>query len=77
MNYEDFFPLGEHVPGEVSMDEMISDFMRSDIGFRSKEDAIDYYKRAQSVLRDEILTCYMYLKEHGLLSEYHKFRDGE
>ena len=77
MNYEDFFPLGEHVLGEVSMDEMISEFMRKDIGFRSDKDALDYYMRAQSVLRDEILTCYMYLKEQGLLNEYHAFRDGE
>ena len=77
MGYEDFFPLGEHTPGEVTMDEMISDFMRKDIGFKSDKEALEYYTRAQSVLGDEILTCYQYLKEQGLLNEYHKYRDGE
>lgn len=74
MDFEDFFPLGEHVPGEVTMDEMISDFMRKDIRFRSDQDALDYYKRAQSVLRDELLTCYQYLKDNGRLQDYHDYR---
>ena len=77
MDYKDFFPLVEHISGEVTMDEMISDFMRKDISFGSDKDALDYYKRAQSVLRDEVLTCYQYLKERGLLNEYHEYRDGE
>jgi len=74
MDFEDFFPLGEHEPGEVTMDEMICDFMRKDIGFRSDKDALDYYKRAQSVLRDELLTCYQYLKDNGRLQDYHDYR---
>ncbi|MBP3199203.1 MAG: hypothetical protein J6N21_19685 [Butyrivibrio sp.] len=74
MGFEDFFPLGEHEPGEVTIDEMISDFMRKDIMFKSDKDALDYYKRAQSVLRDELLTCYQYLKENGKLQDYHDYR---
>ena len=77
MGYEDFFPLGEHTPGEVTMDEMICDFMRKDVRFKSDKEALEYYTRAQSVLGDEILTCYQYLKEQGLLNEYHRYRDGE
>ncbi|MEE3399961.1 MAG: hypothetical protein VZR64_10865 [Eubacterium sp.] len=74
MDFEDFFPLGEHVPGRVTLDEMICDFMRRDIRFKSDEDALDYYKRAQSVLRDELLTCYMYLRDTGRLQDYHDYR---
>ena len=74
MGFEDFFPLGEHEPSEVTIDEMISDFMRKDIRFKSDKDALDYYKRAQSVLRDELLTCYQYLKENGRLQDYHDYR---
>lgn len=76
MDYEDFFDLGEHIPGEVTMDEMICDFMRKDIRFKTDKEALDHYKRAQSVLRDETLNCYQYLKEHGLLQDYHRYRDG-
>nr|WP_155959592.1 hypothetical protein [[Eubacterium] cellulosolvens] len=61
-------------PGEVTMDEMFCDFMRKDIGFRSDKDALDYYKRAQSVLRDELLTCYQYFKDNGRLQDYHDYR---
>ena len=76
MDYEDFFDLGEHVQGQVTLDEMICDYMRRDIRFRNDKDALEYYKRAQSVLRDEALTCYQYLKDHGLLEDFHEYRNG-
>lgn len=48
MDYEDFFDLGEHVPGQVTLDEMICDYMRRDIRFRNDKDALEYYKKVQS-----------------------------
>ncbi len=76
MDYEDFFDLGEHVPGQVTLDEMICAYMRRDIRFRNDKDALEYYKRAQSVLRDQALTGYQYLKDHGLLEDFHEYSNG-
>ena len=70
MNYEDYFEI-EHIDspnGEVTMDEFISEAMRTDIKYDATADSIRH------ILKDEILTCYQFLKEKGLLQEYHDYR---
>lgn len=73
MNYEDYFKPEESFN---HMDSMISDAMRSDILFKNDDEMVEYLKRSKSILRDETLTCYQFLKEKGLLQEYHRYRMG-
>ncbi len=76
MNYEDYFkPENDEI--FTRMDSMISDAMRNDIRFKNDDEMVEYLKRSKSILRDETLTCYQFLKEKGLLQEYHRYRDGE
>lgn len=76
MNYEDYFEI-EHIEspnGEVTMDEFISEAMRTDIKYDVTADSIDHICSVRHILKDEILTCYQFLKEKGLLQEYHDYR---
>lgn len=76
MNYEDYFEI-EHIEspnGEVTMDEFISEAMRTDIKYAVTADSIDHICSVRHILKDEILTCYQFLKEKGLLQEYHDYR---
>lgn len=73
MNYEDYFEI-EHIDGEVTMDEFIAEAMRTDIKYDTTSDAIDHLCSIRHILKDEILTCYQFLKEKGLLQEYHNYR---
>ena len=76
MNYEDYFEI-EHIDspdGEVTMDEFIAEAMRTDIKYDVASDSIDHLCSVRHILKDEILTCYQFLKEKGLLQEYHDYR---
>ena len=76
MNYEDYFEI-EHIDGpngEVTMDEFIAEAMRTDIKYDATADSIDHPCSVRHILKDEILTCYQFLKEQGLLQEYHDYR---
>lgn len=73
MNYEDYFEI-EHIDGEVTMDEFIAEAMRTDIKYDVTADSIETLCSIRHILKDEILTCYQFLNEKGLLQEYHDYR---
>ena len=56
------------------MDEFIAEAMRTDIKYDVTSDSIDHLCSVRHILKDEILTCYQFLKEKGLLQEYHDYR---
>jgi len=76
-DYYDYFIEKGHVPGEVSMDEFIAEAMRMDLKFRMPEEELQYLRMARITLRNEVLTCYEYLKEQGALESYRRYRNGE
>lgn len=77
MDYYDYFPSKGHVDGEVSMDEFIAESMRMDLRFQTPEEELQYLRTARTTLRNELLTCYEYLKAHGFLELYSQYRDGD
>ena len=76
MDYSDCFEIQYH-SGEVSMDESIAEAMRTDIRIDNNQKTIEYLNTSRITLKNEVLTCYQFLKEHVLLQAYHVFRDGE
>ena len=56
------------------MDEFIAEAMRTDLKYDATANSIDYLCSVRHILKDEILTCYQFLKEKGLLQEYHDYR---
>lgn len=75
--YYDYFREKEHVSGKVSMDEFIAEAMRMDLKFQTPEEELEYLRTARITLRNEILTCYEYLKKRGALESYQHYRNGE
>ena len=55
--------------GEV--DEFLYDVMRVDTAQNNNK---DYLQRTKPILRDEILTCYSFMEEKGLLEEYFLYK---
>lgn len=76
MDYSDYFNTN-HIDGEVTMDEFVSESMRTDLRFSTNEDELNYLRNSRITLKNEVLTCYQFMKENNLLSSYHKYRDGE
>ena len=64
MDYYDYFAEAEHEPGEVSMDEFIAE-------------ALHYQRTSRITLKNELLTCYEFLKQQDLLWRYEAYRNGE
>lgn len=56
------------------MDEFIQYAMDSNIKFESVNDELEHLRKTKPILRDELLTCYQYLKEKGLLDDYKNYR---
>ena len=38
------------------------------------DEELEFYRQTKPILRDEILTCYRYLEEKGLLDDYRSYR---
>ena len=77
MNYEDYFEI-EHIDGpngEVTMDEFIAEAMRTDIKYDATADSIDHPCSVRHILKDEILTCYQFLKENKVLDDLFSSRE--
>lgn len=76
MNYEDYFEIehSNNPDGGITMDEFIAGAMRTDIKYDVTAEAINHLCSVRHILKDEILTCYQFLKEKGLLQEYHDYR---
>lgn len=76
MEYRDYFD-NAHISGNVLMDEFVEEAMRNDIKISVSQKSIDYLNTSRITLKNEVLTCYQFMKEKGLLETYHKYRDGE
>lgn len=77
MDYYDYFEEKEHVTGKVSMDEFVAEAMRTDLKFQSLEEELQYLRCSRMTLRNELRTCYEYLKKQGVLELYSQYRNGE
>jgi len=77
MEYYDYFTEKEHEDDEVSMEEFIAEAMRMDLKFRTMEEELKYLRTSRITLRNEVLTCYEYMKEQGFLEAYARYRNGE
>lgn len=77
MDYYAYFEEKNHVEGEVSMDEFIAEAMRTDLRFKTQEDELHYLRTSRITLKNELPTCYEYLKERNLLELYAAYRNGE
>lgn len=71
MDYSDYFAV-QHHPDEVSMDELIAEAMCTDMELND----LKHVQALRITLKNELLTCYEFLKQRGLLQEYHIYRDG-
>lgn len=76
-NYYDYFKEQPHELGRVSMDEFVSEAMRTDIKFRTPDEELNFLQHSRITLKNELLTCYEFMKHEGLLEQYHAYRDGE
>ncbi len=76
MNYSDYFEI-KHYSDVVSMDEFISEAMRTDIKMNVNQETINYLNTSRITLKNEVLTCYQFLKEKNPLQDYQQYRDGE
>lgn len=77
VNYYDYFEEKPHIPGTTTMDEFIAEAMRTDLKFRNPDEELHYQKTSRITLKNEVLTCYEFLRRAGLLYEYKLYRDGE
>lgn len=77
MDYYDYFNEKEHVPGEVSIDEFIAEAMRTDLKFKTLAEELNYQRASRITLKNELLTCYEFLKQRDLLWRYEAYRNGE
>lgn len=75
--YYDYFEEQEHDPDNVTMDEFIAEAMRTDLQFKTLSEELQYQRTSRITLMNELLTCYQYLKDHGMLWSYEAYRNGE
>lgn len=75
--YYDYFKEELHEPDHITMDEFIAEAMRTDIKFRTPTEEVCFLQHSRITLKNELLTCYEYLRQKGLLEQYHAYRDGE
>lgn len=59
---------------KTSVDRLIEYAMEALPKRTPEKDELEYYRQVRPILRDEILTCYQYLKEKGLLDDYRSYR---
>jgi len=58
----------------ISMDKIIEFAMDSTIQFKSEKEELSHLQNTKPILRDELLTCYAFLREKGLWDEYEEYR---
>ena len=75
--YYDFFEEKLHIENQVTIDELIYEATRTDLVIDDLNEKIKFLETSKTTLKNELFTCYYYLKEKGLLDEYHKYRNGE
>ena len=74
--YYDFF-TEMPFPDDGSMDEFINHACTDNYEFSSNEEKMNFLNNSRAIIKSELFTCYSYLKEKGLLEEYHAWRDGK
>jgi len=57
-----------------SVDSLIQYAIDSSNHFQSEKEELDHLRKTKPILRDELLTCYQYLQEKGLLEEFKEYR---
>lgn len=75
--YYDYFEEQEHDSDNVTMDEFIAEAMRTDLQFKTLSEELQYQRTSRITLMNELLICYQYLKDHGMLWSYEAYRNGE
>lgn len=60
----------------ITIDQAVSEEMCTDIDFGCSSEEISYLKKVNATLKDEVFTCYQFIKDRNLLSEYEMFRDN-
>lgn len=75
--YYDYFEERESNAREVTIDAFIAEAMRTDIKFKTLAEELQYQRISRITLKNELLTCYQYLKEHDMLLLYEAYRNGE
>lgn len=58
----------------ISMDELIKYALDTSIKFETEKEELIHLQKTKPILRDELLTCYQYLCEKGLMDEYKEYR---
>lgn len=75
--YYDFFRSTSTDMNEVTMDELTAEAMRTDIKFNTLAEELNFLRHSRITLKNELLTCYQYLQDKGLIELYQAYRDGE
>lgn len=57
----------------ISMDRFIQ-FAMEDFKNGTEKEELEFLRQTKPILRDELLTCYQYLNEKGLLEDYKSYR---
>lgn len=57
----------------VSMDELIK-YAMEDFHDGTDKEELEFLRNTKPILRDELLTCYQFLKEKELMDEYKNYR---
>lgn len=58
---------------ETNVDRIVQYAMQEFLEGTTDEE-LEFYRQTKPILRDEILTCYRYLEEKGLLDNYRSYR---
>jgi len=58
---------------ETNMDRLIQ-YAMQEFHEGTADEELEFYRQTKPILRDEILTCYRYLEEKGLLDDYRSYR---
>ena len=58
---------------ETNVDRLIQ-YAMQELPEGTTDEELDFYRQTKPILRDELLTCYRYLEEKGLLDDYRSYR---
>lgn len=75
--YYNYFIEEPNEPDLITMDEFISEEMRTDIKFHTLVEEVHFLQYSRITLKNELLTCYGYLQQRGIEELYHAYRAGE
>ena len=76
MNYTNYFEI-DNTGSELSMNEFVAGAMAENLEFPNINSELAFLKASRITLKNDVLTCYEFLKERNLLPAYHFYRDGE